>query len=165
MLDEISFLICEKAETDARLIMKWRNDPTTLQMFYHSEPKVWPDFYTEYKQTYFTKKPLPVFAVLHQEKIAFLKFDPSIEPHSIEISINLAPNSRRQGLASKILSGVESYLAEQKIKTIFAEVKTKNIASARSFEKAKYKQISKTQKRIIDTNEEVEIFRYVRKID
>ena len=45
--DGIYFERCYPIEDHAKQVMEWRNDPITLSMFYHREPKIWSDFWIE----------------------------------------------------------------------------------------------------------------------
>ena len=56
---QLSLEICRPIEAHARLVIAWRNDPHTLEMFYHHEPKVWDKFYLEFRDDYFVDPNLP----------------------------------------------------------------------------------------------------------
>ena len=101
--------ICQPIEEHARLVMEWRNDPQTLSMFYHREPKVWDSFWPEFRDEYFADDTLPPFFVLDDcERAAFLRFQ-SITPPAeatspcVDVSINVAPTARGRGLGTRAL--------------------------------------------------------------
>src|SRR5258707_1999075 len=101
----LSFEICEPLTEHARLIMDWRNDPVTLSMSYHREPKVWESFWLEYQSSYLGERPGPVFLVDKGERVGFLRFRSVPHPTGllgkvVDISINLAPDRRGKGLGS-----------------------------------------------------------------
>ncbi len=165
----ISFEACAKDKEHARLIMNWRNDPVTLKMFYHHTPKVWPDFWEEYKTHYLVLTPRPVFAVYNGEKVGFVKFDslPATYPNKIgvSISINVAPNFRSGGLGTDILTAISNYLSTLGIHYIEAEVRAENFASARAFEKATYQLQGEAVVRINDTGEDARVFKYLKQLN
>jgi len=156
----------KKCESDARLVMTWRNDPETLKMFYHSQPKRWESFYTEYCTEYFTNPDLlPVFAYAEGETVGFLRFnayeDAGIPGNVVDIDINLRPSKRGQGLGTEVLKRGVSHLFDKGYDAVIAEVKQMNIASIRAFEKAGFSYVDSMNKRIEDTGETVPIFRFM----
>ncbi len=166
--NDITFEACEKDIEQAKLIMNWRNDPVTLKMFYHHTPKIWPDFWEEYLNKYLSVSPLPVFAVRHQKKVGFLKFDPlssqTENKNGVSISINVAPENRSSGIGSSILKGANNYLTALGIKFISAEIRKENQASARAFEKAGYEFQKEAIVFIQDTGEEALVYKYLKKL-
>lgn len=50
MMDQkiLNFECVRLREEDATLIMEWRNDPDTLRMSIHTQPKMWDTFYKEF---------------------------------------------------------------------------------------------------------------------
>lgn len=161
---EILLIEVPKNKNSAKLIMQWRNDPLTLEMFYHREPKVWPDFWTEFQSSYFEvpNSLTPLFATFNGEKVAFLRFgmlasQENAQDLSCDISINLAPKFRGQGLAVPILEATSTVLKNNGISQIIAEIRSNNFRSISSFEKAGYTELEKTTKLIVDTQEIVEI--------
>jgi N-acetylneuraminate synthase len=153
----------QKREDHAQLIMQWRNDPDTLKASFDSTPKQWPNFYAEFKEQYFTWQDLPpLFARIGHERVAFIRFrrvkHPSLNAICPEISLNIAPHFRGQGLAAPLLEAIERFLKERGYSFIYAEIKEENISSQKAFLKAGYKQVGRSYK------EEAFIGEYVREI-
>lgn len=154
-----------KKKEDADLVMKWRNDPITLSMFYHSEPKAMPDFYQEFIDTYFaeTRCP-PVFAVKDGARVAFLKFSQyheygSSSQYIVDISINVNPAHRQSGIGTKVLREVSELLRKRGVDGVIAEIKENNAASLRAFEKAGYIVIDEQEKKLPSSTRRINIVR------
>jgi RimJ/RimL family protein N-acetyltransferase len=161
--NNIMFEPCKKIKEHARQIMMWRNDPTTLSMSYHQEPKIWKDFWSEYLDTYFLYAPeiYPLFAVSNGKKIGFLKFSPVNHPKdlsklTVDISINLSPEIRGRGFGSKILTACRYFLKERGVQSIYAEVLSHNTVSIKVFQSAGFLLIEQKNK-IIDEKREYNI--------
>lgn len=164
-----SIEIAQPLEEHARLVMQWRNDVQTLANFYHHEPKMWASFWPEFENEYFKNPELPpVFILKNGKRIAFLRFkavqDKKISTRSCcDISVNLDPTVRGQGLGTVSLKLAADFLRNRGIQDILAEIRTENTASIKSFEKAGYTRFEQTTKHIIDTGEHCSIFRYLLK--
>jgi len=166
----VSFEQARKTEEDARLVMTWRNDPHTREMFYHQDLKKWESFWQEYCSTYFHDEELnPLFAVVDGQRIGFVRFTPysdfTIPGTKVDISINISPQFRNRGYGSRVLRAASHIMKKKYIDVIVAEIKRKNSASIRSFEKAGYRYLDKQEKKIMDTGEIVPIFRYTALLD
>jgi sialic acid synthase SpsE/RimJ/RimL family protein N-acetyltransferase len=165
----LSFELCQPIEEHARLIMAWRNDPVTLSMSYHREAKIWESFWPEYRTTYFSDLPHPVFVLKQGERAGFIRFKRAPHPHgwsgkTIDISINLAPERRGQGLGRAALHVVSEYfLREHGVDTVYAEVRTENTASHRAFLAADFTDLGSATKQV-DTGESCSIHRYIREL-
>ncbi|CCH48596.1 GNAT family N-acetyltransferase [Pseudodesulfovibrio piezophilus] len=152
---------------DAHLIMDWRNDPVTLQMFYHSSPKKMPEFYTEYLEEYFHEKQCPaVFAFLNDVPVAFLRFeeyqDLECVGRAMDISINVNPAERKKGMGVQVLKAAMGYLRERGISCVIAEIKVENDASIGAFRSAGFEYLDSKQKMIHDIQKSIPIVRYVK---
>jgi HAD superfamily hydrolase (TIGR01509 family) len=164
----ISFEVCRPVESHARLMMDWRNDPVTLAMFYHREPKVWESFWPEFRDTYFVHAthPAPVFACADGRRVGFLRFQPVKHPRdlagrSVDVSINIAPDARGQRLGTQVLRQALDYLRGAGIDSVYAEVRRENTASLKAFEAAGFEVLGPARKQIPDTGEECEIVRFL----
>jgi sialic acid synthase SpsE/RimJ/RimL family protein N-acetyltransferase len=162
----LSFELCEAHPEHARLIMDWRNDPVTLSMSYHREPKVWESFWVEYRLAYLQETPRPVFLLDKGERVGFLRFRRTDHPQglfgkTIDISINLAPDQRGRGLGSAALQAASSYLLGQGIDTVYAEIREENTASYRTFTRAGFVDLGLVTKKVPDTGETCSIYRLV----
>jgi RimJ/RimL family protein N-acetyltransferase len=166
--DAITFEFCRPVEEHARLVMNWRNDPVTLSFFFHRTPKVWPDFWHEFRDTYFVNRSglHPVFALHQGHRIAFLKFSPVAHPSdasapTVDISINLPPPSRGRGLGRKVLRACAEHLRAQGVHSIYAEVIEDNAASLKAFSAAGYRRLGKQQRTVEDTGDVFTVERFV----
>lgn len=164
--DVLSFECVRPIESHARLIMEWRNDPVTLQMSFHRQPKVWDSFFEEFKRDYFVFPDLPpLFVVVEGKRVAFLRFQPIVHPSGstrkcCDVSINVAPECRGQGLGQRSLKAIQSWLRQQGYEDLYAEVKQENSVSQKAFENAGFIKLRDMVKLIEDTGEKVEICRY-----
>ena len=154
-------------EADAALVMAWRNDPVTLAVSYHHEPKRWDGFWPEFREGYFPgDAPAPAFAVWEGERVGFLRFAAAADPEGgrrcIDLSINLAPEARGRGLGRAVLAAADGYLRAAGAEVVYAEVRTGNAASRRAFEAAGYRSLGEAVKRIADTGEDAVIVRYLK---
>ena len=140
--DAIGLELAQCIETDAQLIMAWRNDPDTLKASFNQAPKQWPGFYSEYLQDYFSTAYLPpLFATYQGNRVAFLRFRTMQDPEKIgrlgsDISINISPEYRGKGFAASILKAAITFARSQGYDDLFAEIKPENKASVKAFEKA-----------------------------
>lgn len=165
--NDIGFECVRPIERDARLIMEWRNDPETLRMSYHSNPKVWESFFKEFKRDYFNLPGLPpLFAIKEGKRIAFLRFYQINHPLGLMrrccgISINVAPSYRAKGIGTLILREIQFWCKQQGYDDLYSEVKIENSASQKVFEKAGFKKIDPKQKNIEDIGQSFEIIRYL----
>jgi len=164
----ISFEPCRPVESHARLVMKWRNDPVTLSMFYHRQPKVWEDFWPEFRDTYFSHAahPGPLFSLVEGRRVGFLRFQPVRHPtglagRSVDVSINLAPEARGCGLGARVLKHALDYLRSVGIDSVYAEVRQENAASLKAFEAAGFTVLGLEHKLIPDTGEQCGINRFL----
>lgn len=169
--ESLSFECVRPVETHARLIMEWRNDPDTLKMSFHTTPKQWQSFFPEFINDYFSFPDLPpLFVVLNGQPIAFLRFRPIANPENIQrrscdISINVAPPFRNQGIGSQILTEIQPWIAQQGYDEVYAEIKQANVASKQAFLKAGFHSIPDGTKEIIETGEKILIFRLMAPLD
>lgn len=167
MEDKTGFECVRPIESHARQIMEWRNDPLTLRMSYHSQPKVWEQFYPEFTQNYFSLPDLPPYFILDEgRRVGFVRFSlvnhPNRLPHRrcCEVSINVAPDQRGKGIAVRALLQLKPWAARQGYDDIYAEVKKENVASQEAFHKAGYAELQGGIKRL-ETGESFEIKRYL----
>jgi|688.fasta_scaffold06970_2 sialic acid synthase SpsE/RimJ/RimL family protein N-acetyltransferase len=153
-------------ESHARLIMQWRNDPDTLRFSFHTQPKVWSSFFPEFLRDYFCFSSLPpLFVVYNGTRVAFLRFKPVIHPTGssrkcAEISINVSPESRRQGIGLASLMIAQEWIQQQGYSDLYAEVKLDNTISQKAFEQAGFIRLSDGVKEIEDSDEKIPICRY-----
>lgn len=164
----ISFSPCQPMMEHARQVMAWRNDSVTLSMSRHREPKQWNAFWPEFRDTYFRVEEalVPVFAVIGDRRIGFLRFLPAEHPQgldrrTIEISINIAPEWRGRGLGTAVLRAALGHLGAWGGDTVCAEAREGNIASRKAFVAAGFREIGVTETHIADTGETCRMARFV----
>lgn len=173
MIEEkkMGFECVRPIESDAKLIMQWRNDPETLRMSINSKPKVWDLFHKEFLNEYFASPSLPPLFILYEGKrIAFVLFEQIEHPEKVygcrcvEISINVAPEQRGHGLGTAILIATKEWVQRQGFDAIYAMVKKENIPSQKAFLAAGYEQLENGIKIIEETGEKIPIFRYLARL-
>ncbi|MEC7840514.1 MAG: GNAT family N-acetyltransferase [Chlamydiota bacterium] len=167
---KITYEIVRPIEDHARVIMDWRNDPVTLAMSYHDQPKVWNAFWEEFRFEYFSIPELPsLFVICEGKRIGLLRFKPvesltSLERKSCEISINIASEYRAKGLGTLALTEVCDWLMQQGIDDVYAEVKENNTASHKLFTAAGYQELEKQTRTVNDTGKTFAISVYIKKL-
>ncbi len=164
--NQYSFELARPIERDAKLVMTWRNDPGTLQMFYHREPKVWESFFREFLDSYFNDPNLPpVFALDNGKRVAFLRFLPVPSLYgrlraACDISINVDPALRNRGIGSAVIEASKSFLRDRGVDDLYAEVRVENEGSRKAFIKAGFAPLGECEKLIEDTGEKCRICRF-----
>jgi sialic acid synthase SpsE/RimJ/RimL family protein N-acetyltransferase len=153
----VSFEICQPSKAHAQLILQWRNDAHTLAMFYHSQAKSSAEFWQEYQQEYFCFPQFPaVFIIYQNQRVGFLRFQPTTHPQQlagicVDISINIAPEFRGQGLGRAALQYCQTFLQQQcQVDSILAEVKIENHSSLQAFKQAGFRELDIIEKSIAD---------------
>lgn len=165
--DNVSFELCEPVPEHARLIMDWRNDPVTLSMSYHREPKVWEAFWQEYRITYFGDQVPPMFILDKGERAGFVRCRQAPHPNhlaglTVDISINIRPGKREKGLGQAALRAVKAHLSKHfAVDSIYAEVRQENRASHRTFLGSGFTDLGLAPKHIPDTGETCQIHRFI----
>ena len=166
-MTEIHFECVQRNKEHARTILQWRNDPETLRMSFHQQPKEWESFYREFCEEYFNFPDLPpLFAWTNGQRVAFLRFRPVQHPlgkirRCCDISINVLPAVRGKGVGTQILKEVQHWVRQQGYDDVYAEVKVENAPSRKAFEAAGFELIDEVEKEIFDTGESVVICRYL----
>lgn len=131
----------KKSPEDAKKVMEWRNDPTTLSMSFRGSPKQWPDFLDEYIREYFPDVPVPPHFALYQgESAVFLKIKKN-QNHSshgsFDIDINVNPKLRGKGIGTLAIKKFSELVFQKpEVERLIAEIKIENKASIRAFQKA-----------------------------
>jgi HAD superfamily hydrolase (TIGR01509 family) len=165
--ENFRFVPAQPSEVDAKLVMRWRNDPDTLAMSFHQEPKRWETFWVEYRSEYFKHASLPpLFAFDKGTPAAFLKFAPypsesSIPQGAVDIGIMVDPALRKKGLGTAILAAVTRKILNEGPSAIVAEIKKSHAGSIRAFSRAGYQLLDARDKLVHDTGEVVPIYRYI----
>jgi RimJ/RimL family protein N-acetyltransferase len=133
-------------ESDALEIYRWRNDPITIK---HSKTGrgVELEEHTNWLENLIAvNKGLVQIAVINERPIGIILFTSTSINNLFEISINISPEFRKQGLGKKILSLSEIDLVKKVGKcTIRALVLANNKDSMSFFVKCKYEMIQKNK--------------------
>lgn len=173
MMDQkiLNFECVRLREEDATLIMEWRNDPDTLRMSIHTQPKMWDTFYKEFINDYFLIPSLPpLFILFRGERVAFVLFKPMEHPEKlphrrcVEISINVAPGFRGQGIGTASLLATKEWVQQQGFDDIYAKVKEENKASFNAFKSAGYEELESAKYRVDDTGEQIHVARFIARL-
>jgi sialic acid synthase SpsE/L-amino acid N-acyltransferase YncA len=164
----ISFEHVIAGDEQARLVMDWRNDPVTLSMSFHQQPKTWPGFRDELARLCHAEPaPGPVFAVIEGQRVAFLSFEPVVDPERprrrcVRLSINVAPSRRGDGMGTAVLRAANRHLAACGAQSIVADVKPENGASLKAFARAGYRELGRAVRTFSDLPAPVNVVRFVR---
>ncbi|MBN9378216.1 MAG: spore coat polysaccharide biosynthesis protein spsE [Chlamydiales bacterium 38-26] len=166
----IRFELVRPIEEDAIQIMEWRNDPETLRMSVHTQPKMWESFCSEFMHQYFLWPLLPpLFILSDRQRVAFVSFKPVEHPEQrhdrrcIEISINVAPEFRGLGWGLESLKATMEWAQKQGIDDIYAKVKIENLASQKAFTAAGYEALE-DGKIEDDTGKITPVHRYIARL-
>jgi len=124
---------------DVLLIYEWANDRVSRENSYFSEA-----IPLETHKAWFTKKladPAAVIyiAELNGEPAGMIRYD-VLEDHAV-VGVSVAGRFRGKGLAPEFLKGTAKLFFESNAVPVEAFIKTQNLASVRSFEKAGYKKL------------------------
>lgn len=151
----LQFEILQPGKEEAHLVMEWRNDPETRANSFHTQVKEWDPFWKEFLEEYFAFPALPPLFILHQGKrVGFLRFRPVEHPkgdlarRACDISIQIAPTERQQGLGVQALKDIQPWLEKRGYDDVVAEIKVENIKSQGAFEKAGFRLLAKTEKEV-----------------
>lgn len=148
-MTELGLVTARAVEEEARLVMRWRNDARTRAASFHGEEKRWPAFFYEYRG-YFEGSPVaPCFGVQGGARVGFLRFRDCADPLAadgsprrvVDISINVAPESRGLGLGTALIRAGTAF-ALATADAVLAEVRPGNEASARAFLAAGYARLA-----------------------
>ena len=165
MNKEISFELARQNETDAKLVMDWRNDRETRKMSIHMDRKIWPDFYQDYLKYFYLNDLPPLFVTCEMKRIGFIFFKPVSHPNhiqkkTVEISINISPQYRGKGLGIAVLLEACLLAKNNGYDALYALVKNDNETSKQTFLKAGFNQLDDIEKNVFDLNEKVKLCQF-----
>ena len=130
--------IREAKQEDCKEIFDWWNDPLTRKMMYDTAEVEWDVHQKWFNKVTSDENVLLCLGYDKYGKIGVVRFDRKSEL-SFEVSINLNPDRRSEGLASVILAKSEEFFEHiHGEKYLFAMVRFENIASKKSFLKVAY---------------------------
>jgi len=129
--------------SDSKQLWEWRNDPVTREMSRNSEWIPWELHRDWYVKTMQDPNEVLLFADYHGKQMGTVRFDVE-KKHSAEVSININPEMRGNGLGRKLLGAACRYgFHKLGLKEIDAEIKEKNVASIHIFESVGFQFIEK----------------------
>ena len=130
-----------KAEiADANEIFEWRNHPDIRKSSFNQELLSW----EEHEKWFMAKLKNPdttaYMAYYGEKKVGTIRFES--KESVIKTSVMLNPDFLSKGFGSKVIKlGVEKFIREKRpSKSLIAEIKKDNVASAKAFKKAGYKE-------------------------
>lgn len=132
----------EATVSDARVIWLWRNDPDTVAASLSAAGVDWDEHLEWYRRV--LEDPMRHLLVVERENrsVGMLRLD-QINETEAEISINIAPTLRGQGLGSQsLVAALEWAGSKGRLKTILARVRADNEASVRAFAAAGFVQVA-----------------------
>ena len=131
-------VIREAKQEDCKEIFDWWNDPLTRKMMYDTAKVEWYVHQKWFNKVTSDENVLLCLGYDNNGKTGVVRFDRKSEL-SFEVSINLNPERRGEGLASVILDKSEKFFEGiHGQKHIFAKVRVENIPSKKSFLKVAY---------------------------
>ncbi len=167
-MDVLTLEICRPIRSHAQYVMQWRNDPHTLRMSYHGQPRQWSEFWTDFQAQFAPEAGRRhFFAVYRGQKAAYLRLDPCPHPERpdaacYEVSINVAPQFRGRGVGSGALNLAARAVEALGGDSLRAEVRVINEASLACFCKAGFRDLGRRIKHVADTGEDADIHVLVR---
>lgn len=165
----LRFELATIADEDLRTVIAWRNDPVTLQGSFHTEPKQFDSFKLEYRNYFVFPELPPLFVMQDHRQVAFLRFEPTESPVNLqrrccEISIMVAPECRGRGIGAASLLAIKEWVQHQGYDDLYAEVKSDNQISQKTFEKAGFEKLPDAIKMVEDSQAKIPICRYLVKL-
>ena len=130
---------------DSDAILAWRNDNRTGNMSFTNKI-ISKDAHDEwFKESLKLSGRYLYIGLIGNQKIGLCRFDVDIEQQESKVSINLNPEFRGKGLASKLLyEGIKNFKKDWQI-SIIAQIKKENIPSIKLFERCGFKLMSNTE--------------------
>ena len=136
-------------------------------MSFHRAPKVWEEFWPEFRDSYFTRPRLPpLFVLAEREPVAFLRYRAISHPSderacTVDVSLNVAPGARGRGIGRAALRLGTGFLRDHAgIDRVLAEVRVENRASRRLFDAAGFRSLGEVWAHVVETGERCRIVRF-----
>jgi RimJ/RimL family protein N-acetyltransferase len=122
--------------TDSHLIWEWRNDENTRTMSNDTAVVPWETHVSWFERALQNPNRRNFIAEKNGEPLAVLRLD--ITGATVEISINVGPLVRGQGVGTTVLRACDELARSHGISNIVAHVKPNNTASVKCFLRAAY---------------------------
>ncbi|KAF0224929.1 MAG: N-Acetylneuraminate [Rhodospirillaceae bacterium] len=126
-------LIRAAQDADSRDIWRWRNDATTRAMSVHSTEISWDAHAAWFAQAVAAGDRRFYVGELGGAKIGLCRFDLAHDGASAEVSINLNPDRRGQGVGASLLAGCIARFRQEFPVGLTATIRPDNPASQRIF--------------------------------
>jgi L-amino acid N-acyltransferase YncA len=126
---------------DAIDILAWRNDPVTRAMSRNTGVIGCDDHLQWFAAALQDPARLLLIAMAGEAKVGMARFD-ELAPRVWEVSINLNPACRGQGLSHAVLSGALQAITERHAERIMAEIKPTNAVSRHLFEAHGFRKVA-----------------------
>lgn len=158
MHDTEGFTIRKVSEDDVDILFKWRNTPELYKWSTSKKPVVWEEHKKWFASVLNGNSVLVYIALLDDSKCGQIRFN--LEEKKAVISVYLAKEFLGFGIGKKLIkSGCEKCAEEWTgVKEFVAYIRSNNIAAAKSFEYAGFKNSSQ----ISDLDEHFTFKKYFR---
>lgn len=157
----ISIVNVTKSEEDCKILFDWRNDPLTRSMSINQNLIEWNIFKDNYNN-YFQSKITPVFGCFNNQKIIYCGFYIpknyiTKDDSEYYISLMMHPDFRGKKLAIPFLTKIIDYISiiYPFIKHLYAEIKSTNIPSIKTFTNIGFIKIDPTSNQ---TNNQTDLY-------
>ncbi len=129
---------------DCRDVWLWRNDPVTRKMSRNGCHVTWEAHQRWFASLIGDDGRWMLIGVAEQAKIGVVRFEPVADcDNCFEISINVNPVYRRQGVGQPLLlAAIEWFRSQTNDATLIAEIKQGNSASMRIFERLGFAKVA-----------------------
>ena len=132
----------DATESDAELLLDWRNDPQTRVGSRSTEPIAFEQHLTWLRGVLASKSRSLFVVEADGEPVGTVRFDRESESGSWEVSITVAPKHRGRGLSGAVLAAGERILTQRHhVASVLAVVHRDNAASAALFQRAGYSEM------------------------
>ena len=119
--------------SDSRDLWLWRNDPLTRAMSKSQGEVSWEDHERWFAKTLADPAKAVFIGEVQGQAIGMCRFDQNSDRAECEVSINLNPASRGQGLSTNLLAASMAKYGRTYQGTFTAEIRHDNIASQQCF--------------------------------
>lgn len=121
---------------DGHDIWRWRNDETTRAVSRKATAVTWEEHRVWFEQRLANLDSLILIGMADERTVGVVRFDRTVD-QTAEVSINLAPDARGQGLGKELLRAGCAFASNDGFAAIFdAEIRSINLSSQRIFEQA-----------------------------
>jgi len=119
---------------DCRIVFRWANDPETRAASFHTQTIAFDEHETWFDAAIAPRDSLFIIEAGH-EPVGVARIE-AADGDIAEVSINLAPTARGQGLAHTVLNALVPLASARGFRKLLARVRADNLRSQRAFEKS-----------------------------